>query len=208
MISLLDILRRIDAGDATPQDAIARRPRRHRPRRRRDPRLRACRRERPRRRRGAAARHRGRRQGHHRHRRHADRDGLADLRRLAPEGRRADRHGARAAPGRRRSARPRPRRSRYLDPTPTLNPHNPGHTPGGSSSGSAAAVGAGMVPLALGTQTGGSVIRPASFCGVRRDQAVLPAAADGRRQVLFLGARHGRPVRGGRAPTSPTRLPP
>ena len=55
---------------------------------------------------------------------------------------------------------------RLLDPTPTLNPHNHGHTPGGSSSGSAAAVAAGMIPLALGTQTGGSVIRPASFCGV------------------------------------------
>jgi Asp-tRNA(Asn)/Glu-tRNA(Gln) amidotransferase A subunit family amidase len=53
-----------------------------------------------------------------------------------------------------------------LDPTPTLNPRNPNHTPGGSSSGSAAAVAAGMIPLALGTQTGGSVIRPASFCGV------------------------------------------
>jgi len=52
------------------------------------------------------------------------------------------------------------------DPTPTLNPRNHGHTPGGSSSGSAAAVGAGMIPLAVGTQTGGSVIRPASFCGV------------------------------------------
>jgi Asp-tRNA(Asn)/Glu-tRNA(Gln) amidotransferase A subunit family amidase len=51
------------------------------------------------------------------------------------------------------------------DPTPTVNPHNSGHTPGGSSSGSAAAVGGGMIPLALGTQTGGSVIRPASFCG-------------------------------------------
>jgi len=52
------------------------------------------------------------------------------------------------------------------DPTATINPHNPDHTPGGSSSGSAAAVGSGMIPLALGTQTGGSVIRPASFCGV------------------------------------------
>jgi Asp-tRNA(Asn)/Glu-tRNA(Gln) amidotransferase A subunit family amidase len=52
------------------------------------------------------------------------------------------------------------------DPTPTLNPRNRAHTPGGSSSGSAAAVGAGMLPLAVGTQTGGSVIRPASFCGV------------------------------------------
>jgi Asp-tRNA(Asn)/Glu-tRNA(Gln) amidotransferase A subunit family amidase len=51
-------------------------------------------------------------------------------------------------------------------PGKTRNPHNPAHTPGGSSSGSAAAVAAAMVPLALGSQTGGSVIRPASYCGV------------------------------------------
>src|ERR1700686_2543939 len=53
------------------------------------------------------------------------------------------------------------------DPTATLNPRNHDHTPGGSSSGSAAAVAAGMIPLAPGTQTGGSGVRPASFCGVR-----------------------------------------
>lgn len=53
----------------------------------------------------------------------------------------------------------------YFAPGKTRNPHNPEHTPGGSSSGSAAAVGAGMVPLALGSQTAGSVIRPAAFCG-------------------------------------------
>ena len=50
-------------------------------------------------------------------------------------------------------------------PGATTNPHNAAHTPGGSSSGSAAAVGAGMLPAAFGTQTTGSVIRPASFCG-------------------------------------------
>jgi Asp-tRNA(Asn)/Glu-tRNA(Gln) amidotransferase A subunit family amidase len=51
-------------------------------------------------------------------------------------------------------------------PGPTRNPHSPGHTPGGSSSGSAAAVADFQVTLATGTQTGGSVIRPAAFCGV------------------------------------------
>ncbi len=54
----------------------------------------------------------------------------------------------------------------YFAPGPTRNPHNLAHTPGGSSSGSAAAVAAGMCPLALGTQTIGSIIRPAAFCGV------------------------------------------
>ena len=51
-------------------------------------------------------------------------------------------------------------------PGKTRNPRNPGHTPGGSSSGSAAAVAAAMVPLAVGSQTNGSVIRPAAYCGV------------------------------------------
>jgi Asp-tRNA(Asn)/Glu-tRNA(Gln) amidotransferase A subunit family amidase len=54
----------------------------------------------------------------------------------------------------------------YFTPGKTTNPHNPAHTPGGSSSGSAAAVGAGMAPLAFGTQTAGSIVRPAAYCGV------------------------------------------
>jgi len=54
----------------------------------------------------------------------------------------------------------------YFFPGPTRNPHNPEHTPGGSSSGSAAAVAAGFCQLALGTQTIGSIVRPAAFCGV------------------------------------------
>jgi Asp-tRNA(Asn)/Glu-tRNA(Gln) amidotransferase A subunit family amidase len=54
----------------------------------------------------------------------------------------------------------------WFAPGPTRNPWNPEHTPGGSSSGSAAAVAAGLCPVALGTQTIGSIIRPAAFCGV------------------------------------------
>ena len=64
-------------------------------------------------------------------------------------------------------------------PGKTRNPHNPLHTPGGSSSGSAAAVADGMVPLAFGTQTVGSTIRPASFCGCvgyKPSYALLPTA--------------------------------
>lgn len=54
----------------------------------------------------------------------------------------------------------------FLEPAPTRNPRRLTHTPGGSSAGSAAAVAAGMLPLALGTQTAGSIIRPAAFCGI------------------------------------------
>ena len=54
----------------------------------------------------------------------------------------------------------------YFEPGPTRNPHNLAHSPGGSSSGSAAAVAAGLAHLALGTQTVGSVIRPAAYCGI------------------------------------------
>jgi Asp-tRNA(Asn)/Glu-tRNA(Gln) amidotransferase A subunit family amidase len=67
----------------------------------------------------------------------------------------------------------------YFSPGKTRNPHNPEHTPGGSSSGSAAAVAAGMVPLALGSQTNGSTIRPAAFCGVygfKPTHGLLPRA--------------------------------
>jgi Asp-tRNA(Asn)/Glu-tRNA(Gln) amidotransferase A subunit family amidase len=67
----------------------------------------------------------------------------------------------------------------YRTPGPTRNPRNPAHTPGGSSSGSAAAVAADMVPFAIGSQTRGSIIRPASFCGVtgfKPTYGVLPMA--------------------------------
>ena len=54
----------------------------------------------------------------------------------------------------------------FLNPARTKNPLNPAHTPGGSSAGSAAAIAAGMIPAATGTQTGGSIVRPAAYCGV------------------------------------------
>ncbi len=65
----------------------------------------------------------------------------------------------------------------FLDPAPTFNPYDAAASPGGSSAGSAAAVAAGMIPLAIGTQTGGSVIRPAAYCGIaaiKPSYALLP----------------------------------
>ena len=61
----------------------------------------------------------------------------------------------------------------YFAPGPTRNPYNTDHTPGGSSSGSAAGVAAGLAPIAFGTQTVGSINRPAAFCGVVGFQAKL-----------------------------------
>ncbi len=67
----------------------------------------------------------------------------------------------------------------YFTPGPTRNPHNTAHTPGGSSSGSAAAVADRMLPLALGTQTAGSIIRPAAYCGVVGFKPSLGRVASG-----------------------------
>ncbi len=67
----------------------------------------------------------------------------------------------------------------FLNPPKTRNPHDPTRSPGGSSSGSAAGVAAGMLPIAIGSQTGGSVIRPASYCGVagfKPSYRLLPTA--------------------------------
>ena len=107
-------------------------------------------------------------------------------------------------------------------PGRTRNPHNPEHTPGGSSSGSAAAVGDSMVPVALGTQTVGSTIRPASFCGAvgyKPTYALLPTV--GVKAIsycldtvglftktvadlgLFTGALTGRPLAVPESPGAP-----
>ncbi len=109
----------------------------------------------------------------------------------------------------------------YFAPGPTRNPHDPQRTPGGSSSGSAAAVGAGLCPLTLGTQTIGSITRPASFCGVvgykpsydRSSRAgVIPLAPSfdhigpftvdvaGAQRVAEVLCRDWRPRRPGRRP--------
>jgi Asp-tRNA(Asn)/Glu-tRNA(Gln) amidotransferase A subunit family amidase len=112
-----------------------------------------------------------------------------------------------------------------LEPARTRNPRNPDHTPGGSSSGSAAAVAAGMVPVALGSQTGGSVIRPAAYCGVagyKPSYRMLPSVgmkcfawsldtvglfAAGVADVAFAAAAiSGRELRVDRAPPSAPRI--
>src|SRR5262249_44738564 len=66
-----------------------------------------------------------------------------------------------------------------FQPAGTRNPHNLAHTPGGSSSGSAAAVAAGMLPIAIGSQTGGSVIRPPSYCRVAGYKPSFPLLPTG-----------------------------
>ena len=75
-------------------------------------------------------------------------------------------------------------------PGPTTNPFEPKHTPGGSSSGSAAAVGASMVPAAIGTQVGGSIIRPASYCGNYALKPTQGAINRGERQATSMST-HG-----------------
>ena len=75
-------------------------------------------------------------------------------------------------------------------PGPTTNPFDPGRTPGGSSSGSAAAVGAGMVPAAIGSQVGGSIIRPASYCGNFALKPTQGAINRGERQATSMST-HG-----------------
>lgn len=81
-------------------------------------------------------------------------------------------------------------------PGPTTNPFNPAHTPGGSSSGSAAVIGASMVPVAIGSQVGGSIIRPASYCGNHALKPTLGALSRGDRLGLsqaVVGVHAGCP---------------
>ena len=88
-----------------------------------------------------------------------------------------------------------------FSPGKTRNPHDPRRSPGGSSSGSAAAVAAAMVPLALGTQTNGSVIRPASYCGVVGYKPSYGTISRQRRSEAVAFSRPGRCLctdRGGR----------
>ena len=144
-------------------------------------------------------------------RRPADADGLADLR--GPPAATSD-----AACVARLRARGRLRvrqdgddaRSRSCDPGTTRNPWNAAHTPGGSSSGSAAAVAAGHVAGAIGTQTNGSVIRPAAYCGVVGFKPTLGRDSVRRRASVQRDARHASARSRAPSPTprcSPARSP-
>ena len=105
-------------------------------------------------------------QGHHRHRRHADRVSARGFMLAGAPPRTRPSSLACARPARSSWARSSPPNTRSSCPGPTRNPHDLSRSPGGSSMGSAAAVAAHMAPVALATQTKGSIIRPASFCGV------------------------------------------
>ena len=83
----------------------------------------------------------------------------------------------------------------YRHTGPTANPHNPGHTPGGSSSGSAAAVADFQVPLAFGTQTGGSTICPAAYCGIVGYKPTFGGNPRGRGETHRSVFRHDYDVR-------------
>ena len=107
----------------------------------------------------------GRHEGHLRHRRHADRIRLRRLQGTSARGDAAAVSMVRRAGGL-ILGKTVTTEFAHMQPGKTRNPVNLAHTPGGSSSGSAAAVAAGMVPIATGSQTGGSVIRPAAYCGI------------------------------------------
>ena len=139
-----------------------------------------------------AARHSGRDQGHHRYRRLSDRIRLA----ASAPGRRPWHDATVVAKLRAAGAviigKTVTTEFAYFHPGPTRNPHDPARTPGGSSSGSAAAVAAGMVPLALGTQTNGS-IDPAGGVLRRVRRQAEPRARVARRRPAAVA--HARPCR-------------
>ena len=152
---------------------------------------------------GTARRHRRRRQGHHRHRTTCR---PATARRSMPAtARQATRRivSLLRARGAMVAGKTVATEFAFLQPAATVNPHDPDHTPGGSSSGSAAAVAAGMVPVAIGTQTGGSVIRPAAYCGVAGYKPSFRLIPTGRGKDLLLVARHGGLLRRDVPPTPP-----